>query len=149
MAPRYFFRVQDEDSRARCVHGRGIFAEDRYTGDGFHAPIRKQKRRIKNHLNWSSVIASIHISTYCDKVVAFKEAKRRVKEGKEAVRVYKIDTWGRVKKSGKPVEYRNMRVLAEKLGVYIPERAWNNSKYEYIFLHHIPESAVVRSWKFY
>lgn len=37
------------------------------------------------------------------------------------------------------------RLLAERPDFDIPERAWNNSEYEYIFLHHVPDSAVV-SW---
>ncbi len=57
------------------------------------------------------------------------------------MRVYKIN--GR--KGDERREYRNIRLLAERLGFDTPERAWNNSEYEYIFLHHVPDSAVV-SW---
>jgi len=78
---------------------------------------------------------------YCDESVAYREAERRVREGKNDVRVYVID----MRESDERREYRNVRLLAEKLGFYIPERAWNNSKYEYIFLHDVPDSAVV-SW---
>jgi hypothetical protein len=42
-------------------------------------------------------------------------------------------------------EYRDIRLLAEKLGFDISKRAWNNSEYEYVFLHHVPDTAVV-SW---
>ena len=41
------------------------------------------------------------------------------------------------------IEYRNVRLLARKLCFYVPERAWNNSKCECIFLHQTPDSAVV------
>ena len=41
------------------------------------------------------------------------------------------------------MEWRNVRILAKRLDLDIPEYAWNNSKYEYIFLHHVPDSAVV------
>ena len=75
---------------------------------------------------------------YCDEEVAFREAERRVGEGRKDVRVYKIIT-----QKTERMEYRNIRLLAERLGLYIPERAWNNSKYEYIVLHHIPDSAIV------
>jgi hypothetical protein len=33
--------------------------------------------------------------------------------------------------------------FAERLDFDIPELAWNNSEYEYIFVHHVPDSAVV------
>jgi len=42
-------------------------------------------------------------------------------------------------------EYRNIRILAERLNFNIPERAWNNLGYEYNLLHHGLDSAVV-SW---
>lgn len=76
---------------------------------------------------------------YCDEGVAQREAERRIGEGKKDVRVYKIN----MRRSDERREYRNIRLLAERLDFDIPERAWNNSKYEYIFLHHVPDSAVV------
>ena len=76
---------------------------------------------------------------YCNKIVAFREAERRVRDGKEDVRVYTID----MRERDERVEYRNIWLLTEKLGFDIPERAWNNSEYEYVVLHHIPDSAVV------
>ena len=49
-----------------------------------------------------------------------------------------------MRRSDERREYRNIRFLAESLGFDVPERAWNNSEYEYsIFLHHVPDSAVV------
>jgi hypothetical protein len=74
-----------------------------------------------------------------DKGMAFREARRRVREGKKDVRVYEIN----MRESEERREYRNIRLLAERLDFDIPERAWNNSKYQYIFLHHVPDSAVV------
>ena len=76
---------------------------------------------------------------YCVQGVAHREAERRVQDGKKDVRVYEIN----MRKSHERREYRNIRRLAERLDLDIPERAWNNSKYEYIFLHHVPESAVM------
>ena len=71
--------------------------------------------------------------------VAHREANRRVREGKKDVRVYEIN----MRRSDERREYRDIRRLAEGLEIDIPERAWNNSKYEYIFLHHVPDSEVV------
>ena len=75
---------------------------------------------------------------YCDEVVAHREAQRRVGEGKD-VRVYKINMW----ESDERREYRNIRLLAAMLDFDIAEHAWNNPEYQYIFLHHVPDSAVV------
>lgn len=95
--------------------------------------------RVERQLDWGNRDPTPFISMYSDKDVAFEEAKRRVRRGKKDVRVYKIDMW----ESDERTEYRNIRLLAEKLDFDIPERAWNNSEYEYIFLHHVPDSAVV------
>jgi len=78
------------------------------------------------------------ISMYCDKIAAFRGAERRVRDGKKDVRVYTIN----MRRSDERVEYRNIRLLAEKLGFEIPERALNNSEYEYVLLHHVPDIVV-------
>jgi len=70
---------------------------------------------------------------------ARKEAMRRKKEGKRNVTITVIDT----SKPRRRVEYRNARGLASRLGCEIPEQAWHNSKYEWLFLHHIPQWAVM------
>jgi hypothetical protein len=75
---------------------------------------------------------------YCDEVVAHREANRRVGEGKKDARVCKI-----VMRINERKEYRDIRLLAERLDFDIPECAWNNSDYKYIFRHHIPSSVVV------
>lgn len=40
------------------------------------------------------------------------------------------------------VEFRNVR------GLEIPKKAWKNSKFEFIFLRHIPPRGVVKRLKF-
>lgn len=60
------------------------------------------------------------ISMYCDEGVSHREAARRVGEGKKDVRVYEINMWEN-----------------DELDFDIPEHAWNNLEYEYIFLHHV------------
>ena len=94
---------------------------------------------VERHLDWGNRVPTPFISMYCDKGVAHREAKRRVREGKKDVRVYTIN----MRRSDEYREYRNIRLLAERLDFGIPERAWNDSEYEYIFLHHVPNSAVV------
>ena len=95
--------------------------------------------QVERHLDWGNRVPTPFISMYCDGSVAFREANRRVREGKKDMRVYKVN----IRESDERREYRNVRLLAKGLNFDIPERAWNNSEYEYIFLHHVPDSAVV------
>jgi hypothetical protein len=139
MGPRIFFRVEDDDSRARYKAGRGILAEDRVTAIDFGSRNPWLSRHISRHLNRSNRVATPFISTYCLEEVAREEAQRRVDRGKEGVRVYKID----IGKTSKRREWRSIRRLARGLRYDIPECAWSNSEYEYIFLHLIPSTAVV------
>ncbi|KAN0109942.1 hypothetical protein V8E51_006329 [Hyaloscypha variabilis] len=143
VAPEIFYRVEDEDSRAQYVPGEGIFAEDMDTRVHLGGSSRQLRSQVENHIDWGNRIPTIFISTYSNEEVALREARRRVREGKEEVVVYQIDI-----ERSRPVEFREMRRLAQRLGVEIPDYAWNNSKYEYIFLHHVPESAVVDCWEF-
>jgi hypothetical protein len=139
MAPEIFYRVEDKGSRAQYVYGEGIFAEDTNTRVHLGGSTRELCSEVENHIDWGSRIPTIFISTYSNKEVASREARRRVREGKEEVVVYQID----IRKKDRPVEFREMRRLASRLGVEIPDCAWNNSKYEYIFQCYVPESAVV------
>jgi hypothetical protein len=138
MGPYIFFRVEDEDSRAQYSGEDGLFAEDTHTWVDFNWWDWRLRGQVERHLDWRNRVPTPFISMYCDEAVAHREVKRRVEEGKKDVRVYMIN----MRESDERREYRNIR-LAERLGFDIPERAWNNSKYEYIFLHHVPESAVV------
>ncbi|KAJ6192303.1 hypothetical protein J3E72DRAFT_145997, partial [Bipolaris maydis] len=90
------------------------------------------------HLRWWVRRASPFISTYSSKRVVRKQAEQRVREGKKNVTIYEID----VNASNMRVEYRNVRRLADKLGMIIPRYAWHNSKHEWIVLGHIPDRAV-------
>lgn len=132
MGPYKFYRVEDEDSRARFVDGEGIFAEDLNTRIEFDPDL------VLRHLHWRNRVATPFISMYSDEDVAMREAIRRVEEGKEEVRVYTID----VRECDERREYRNLRRLAETRDFEIPKFAWKNSKYEYLWLHHVPDSAV-------
>jgi hypothetical protein len=141
MAPNIFYRVEDKGSRAQYVYKRGILAEDRTTVVDFHKRGSQLRRQVENHLDWGSRTSSPFISMYNNEEAALNEAERRVEAGKKEVVVHQIDTW----KKDRLVEYRNMRLLAKKIGAEIPKRAWHNSKYEYIALHHIPNSAILGS----
>lgn len=139
MGPYIFFRVEDDESRARYYGRAGIFAEDRKTQVNFRSRDRRLLRQVERHLDWGNRVRTPFISMYCHKGVAFREANRRVNRGQTNVRVYKINT----RKRDEDMEWRELRHLADNLGFDIPDCAWNNSKYEYIFLHHVPNSAVV------
>lgn len=138
MGPYIFFRVEDEDSRARYSDEEGLFAEDTDTRVDFKSWDRRLLGQVERHLDWGNRVPTPFISMYCNEDVAFREAQRRVGKGKD-VRVYKIN----MRESDERREYRKIRLLAERLDFAIPEHAWNNSEYEYIFLHHVPDSAVV------
>lgn len=98
--------------------------------------------QIEQHLDWGNRHPTPFISTYCEKSVARREAERRVEQGKKDVRIYTID----MDDSDEPAQYRDVRPLAEKLGLYINNYAWHNSMYEWVFLHHVPDDAIV-GWK--
>ncbi|KAH7395387.1 hypothetical protein DE146DRAFT_659918 [Phaeosphaeria sp. MPI-PUGE-AT-0046c] len=140
-APTELFRVEDSDSSAIYVHRKGIFAgADRARVD-FNSTEDHLFRVLKKHLDWDNRSATPFISAYADKEAAKAEARRRKAEGKQDVRIYVINT----NRRGAAVEYRNVRRLAKKVGLFISKKAWHNSEHECIFLHHIPERMVVRT----
>ena len=139
MGPYMFFRIEDEDSCAQYFDEEGLIAEDTDTWVDFKSLDLRLLGQVGRHLDWENRVPTPFISMYCDEDVVRREAERRVREGKKDMRVYKIN----MRKSHERREYRNIRLLAERLGFAIPERAWNNSEYEYIFLHYVPDSAVV------
>ena len=139
MGPYKFFRVEDEDSRAQYLGREGLFAEDTDTEVDFDSWDWRLLRQVERHLDWGNRRPSPFISMYCDEGVAYREARRRVRDGKEDVKVYEIN----MRRTKERREYRDLRCLADGLGFHIPKRALNNSVYEYILLHHIPDDAVV------
>jgi L-ribulose-5-phosphate 3-epimerase UlaE len=139
MGPHIFYRVEDEDSRARYRDGYGIFAEDTKTRVCFNRYDNRLLSQVERHLDWRNRHPTPFISMYCDEEAAEREAERRVEDGKKDVRIYTID----MQESDEWREYRDVRYLAYKLGFRIPAYAWNNSEYEYIFLHYVPESAIM------
>jgi hypothetical protein len=138
MAPRVFYRVEDADSSARYVDGKGILAADTKTVVNFGDKGDTLLRQVKQHLHWGNRRPTPFISTYCDESAALREADRRVGRDKD-VTVYKID----MDDTHERVEYRDVRRLATKLGLRIEPNAWHNSKHEWIFLRHVPDEAVV------
>ncbi|KAG8416392.1 hypothetical protein J3458_006982 [Metarhizium acridum] len=140
---RYFYRVEDEYSQAVTTPGKGISAVGRASINlsAMYGPQAEVLRyNLENHLEWSSDYASPFISTYDDEEVAFSIAEGRKENlGRQHVTVTKID----VSKVHGQVEFRELRPLAWRLGLRIPEKAYHNSEHEWIFLHDIPERAVV------
>jgi hypothetical protein len=141
MGPHIFYRVEDEHSRACYIDNQGIIAEDTDTSVDFRKKGTALLVQIAQHLDWSNRQPTPFISTYCEEEVAWREAERRVTAGKKDVKIYKIDMHNIDRKERS--EYRDIRLLAKKLELDIPVHAWNNSMYEYIFLHCIPDSAVM------
>ena len=137
-----FYRVEDEYSQARTADERGIWPGDRHASVDFKArhgrKLKALVRHVMNHLDWSNRRPTPFISMYNDDTVAFEEAKRRKRRGMKKVTITVVD----VRKVYRRVQFRNVRLLARRLRCRIPEKAWHNSEYEYIFLHHIPDRAV-------
>jgi hypothetical protein len=137
-----FYRVEDEYSQARTAGGRGIWPGDRHARVDFKArqgwKHKALVRHVMNHLDWGNRRPTPFISMYNDDTVAFEEAERRKRRGMRKVTITVVD----VKKVYGRVKFRNVRQLAHRLRCQIPEKAWHNSEYEYIFLHHIPDRAV-------
>ena len=145
MGPYIFFRVEDKESRARYCGKNGLLAEDTDTWVDFNSWDEDLLSEVEAHLDWGNRVPTPFISMYCHKGVAFREAERRVRAGKKNVRVYKINT----RKRDEDMEWRELRRLADNLDFDIPDCALNNSEYEYIFLHHVPDSAVEGWTNFY
>lgn len=135
-----FFRVQDEHSRAQYDFD-GIYAEDQSSSMTFniqmhHGNIRDE---IEKHLDWANRNPTCLISTYARQDVAEAQARRRIDRGREEVVIFVIDP---AREPG-GAKYRNLRMLAEKVDFQIPDQAWNNSEYEWIFLEQIPDHMIV------
>jgi hypothetical protein len=145
-APTDFFRVEDASSRASYVRGKGIFAENKHAWVDFGRAGARLRAQIEQHLRWANKRPTPFISAYSDEDVARDEAKRRCRDGKQDVRIYIIDTDRR----RAAIAYRHICGVARKVGLRIAKKAQNNAKYEYIFLHHIPECMIVdtiESWE--
>jgi hypothetical protein len=145
MAPCIFYRVESSSSRAKYCDGKGIFAEDTKLMLSFDSNHPQLRPKVKNHLNWNCQVPSPFISVYANKHTAMWEAKRRIEAKHRDVCYFKIDVRRIWRKPCERVEYRNMRKLAKKLQIKIRNRALNNSKHEYIFLHHVPDDAIVNT----
>lgn len=135
------FRVEDESSQAHTTE-RGVLASVESSGLTFKLGDEDMREEffwaLHDHVRWSSDAASPFISVYSDWDTALREAQRRVRMGKQHVTITVID--------GSPdrdLDYRRVRGLASRLGLDIPSKAWNNSKFEIVFLHRIPPHAIV------
>jgi hypothetical protein len=139
MSPRIFYRVEDADSASIYIAGKGIYAGNQTIRISFWSPWKILAPALLEHLDWGSPEPSPFISMYEDEDTACREAERRVKTGKEDVRMYMII----MSASEERVEYRHVGRLADKLGVDIPKVALHNSIYEWICLKRIPDDAVI------
>jgi hypothetical protein len=138
-SPTVFFRVQDEYSQAQYCEHRGILSKNQ-SNASFDPRLSKTRRTIQDHLDWASRKSSTFISVYSDWATANREARRRLADGHANVIIWKIDT----QKGHKKAQYRNIRLLALRCRIWVPDKAWNNSEHEWLFLHRVPESMIVR-----
>lgn len=143
MTKRIFYRVEDESSQTRVRRNGDLIAADHLSIVKFDArrgrPLMELRSYLLEHLDWSSEEESPFISTYRDFSTAEREASRRDEQGKENVRIIKIDA----ERVNGRVQYRNVRKLAQRLACWIPNKAYHNSENEFIFLHRIPARAIV------
>lgn len=144
MTHKYLYRVEDGCSQARFRADKGVLAGDVRSRVGFRLSRNNMRvslgRHFCNHINWSNRQKTPLISVYDDYEAAYEEALRRKKQGKKSVVLVFID----LSRADRRLEYRNVRGLAKSLGCWIPHKAWNNSEFEYVFLHRIPACAIVK-----
>jgi hypothetical protein len=142
MAPCKYWRVEDEGSHCRYDEWDGILAGDTDTFINLNPKGRKEEEalggEVENHLIWGNKVPTVFISAYADEKRAYEEAERRRYRGRQQVIVYVI-----VPLRDYSMKYRSVRGLADRLGVEIPEQAYRNSEYEYLFLHQIVPDAIV------
>jgi hypothetical protein len=147
MAGTTFYRVIDETSQSRFTNRYGLLAADSRTPATFDPRNHRERARVRteldNHLYWARDVPTVFLSVYSDRKTARAEAKRRERRGRVEVRILEIDVSQCPKRT---MQYRNVRKLAKKLRVRIPDEAWHNSLYEYVFLHRIPSDAIVQEF---
>lgn len=115
-SPCIFYRVEDASSRAWYSNREGgIVAEDTLTRVNVRGMGYNLRKQLAQHLDWANRYPTPFLLVYSDEDVAWREAERRMRAGKKEVKIYEIDTG----KREEPVEYRNVRKLAEKLDSYI------------------------------
>jgi hypothetical protein len=133
-----FFRVQDEYSQAQYHEHGGILSRNQ-SNASFDPQLSSTRQMILDHLDWASREPSVFISVYSDWTTALRNARRRLAGGYQDVVIWKIDT----RRGCEMTQYRNIRHLARRCGIWVPQKAWNNSEYEWLFLHRVPDSMVV------
>ena len=137
--PLVFFRVQDDRSQTQYYKHSGILSRNQ-SHASFDPRVPETLESIQDHLDWASREPSAYNSVYSDETTAFEEAKRRLANGHEDVEIVEIDT----RQGHEMIQYRNVRRMADRYGIWVPEKAWNNSKHEWLFLHRVPDSMIVR-----
>ncbi|KAL5878104.1 hypothetical protein ACKVWC_007252 [Pyricularia oryzae] len=139
-SPKEFWRVEDERSRGRT------------DSTSFTAPYRDGKEALNNrillekHLKWANREPTPYISVYDNWDAANNEVGRRLNRGRMDVSMSRIDV---SKVPAGKLQYRSVRRLCDRLGVEIEDKAWFNSKHEWIFLNEIPANVVVEECSYY
>ncbi|KAH0359360.1 hypothetical protein KCU65_g10007, partial [Aureobasidium melanogenum] len=117
--PLVFFRVQDDGPQAQYCKHTGMLSRNQ-SHASFDPCLPETQQSIQNHLDWASREPSAFISH-------------------EDVVIMEID----IREGHEMAQYRNIRRLAHRCGIWAPQRAWNNSKHEWLFLHRVPEYMIV------
>ncbi|PLB38875.1 uncharacterized protein BDW47DRAFT_104455 [Aspergillus candidus] len=141
------WRVEDEDSMAQFDRRtNAILAKSRR-----RVPMNERCRRILlNHLDWSSRSLSPFISVTKNKAWAFREAQRRILQGKTDVVVHEIrvskSRLRRYERSGKELVYGRTLTWLRRACTDLPECAnYESTDYESLFRHQIPGIFIVKS----
>lgn len=149
MSPNVFYRVVDSQSQSKDVTRSGLRAGNIKKDITFNTLRRyeskKFARELRKHLDWSNRDATVFISVYDDKDRALEEVERRLRRGCQEVKMMVIDIDG----FGGTMQFRNLRRLAEKHGVWIEDHAFRNSEHEWVFLKQIRRGAILGTKHFY
>ena len=141
MAPLKYYRVHDNSSATQFDEEDGFFAGDTQLQLRVFPRNPSESQNLfdalDRHLDWSDRTPSPFISVYADYNTAVKNAIARVNRDKRMVFIAHIDVEG-----SEDLWYRHVPKLAREIGLQIQPQALNNSRQEFIFLHHIPEEAV-------
>lgn len=145
VAPVKYYRVQDNSSATHFNEEDGFIAGDPELQLRMFTPrnpseVRNLFNALDSHLDLSDTTPSPFISVYTNVKTAVNSAIARVKDGKKGVFIAYID----VEDIG-GLYYRQVRKVAEEIGLWIQPRAWGNSQEEFIFLHHLPAEAITKS----
>ncbi|GAD98426.1 hypothetical protein ANI_1_828104 [Paecilomyces variotii No. 5] len=136
------YRVTDDDSMVQYDEIRGFCAGDMFTRVNLFPRTKREAEETADQVimqsNWENDILTAVMSTYSNLKEAEYYANRRVWDGKSNVRIFEMEVDERY------VQCRGIRDLAKELGIWIPHKAYNHSRYEVLCEHRIPRRYITR-----